>query len=174
MFSITSRETFEAARTYIEHVMRTKDLDRHSLPIILIGNKRDLQDERQVSTDEAQQLATEYNITYIGSFTLSRLLVLLFAHSFGRDKRTNRFECRVFVRFARSNRCSRSTGFQQRLLHTTARRWRCRQVCNHDRIHAIRWRQQRCFALLLHRIRPGLSTSDRARTSTLHYSLIFK
>ena len=35
--------------------------------IILIGNKKDLKNERQVSTEEGQQLAKEYNISFFES-----------------------------------------------------------------------------------------------------------
>lgn len=46
-----------------EQIFRVKDSD--NVPIILIGNKSDLEDQRKVSKEEALQKATEWGVNYI-------------------------------------------------------------------------------------------------------------
>jgi GTPase SAR1 family protein len=47
VYSITSRSSFEEISTFHQQILRVQDRD--SFPIILIGNKSDLDSERQVS-----------------------------------------------------------------------------------------------------------------------------
>lgn len=55
IYSITSRGSFEQVMVFKDQVIRVKDADK--LPIMLVGNKCDLEDQRQVSTQEGQELA---------------------------------------------------------------------------------------------------------------------
>ena len=48
VYSITSRQSFEEIMTFQQQILRVKDKDY--FPIIVVGNKCDLQHERQVST----------------------------------------------------------------------------------------------------------------------------
>ena len=48
VYSITSRQSFEEIPTFQQQILRVKDRDY--FPIILVGNKCDLEHERQVST----------------------------------------------------------------------------------------------------------------------------
>jgi GTPase KRas len=57
-YAITSRTSFDEITTFREHILRVKDED--SVPMVLIGNKCDLEDERQVSTAESQDLAKSF------------------------------------------------------------------------------------------------------------------
>jgi GTPase KRas protein len=54
-----------------EHILRVK-LDKKNLPIILVGNKCDLENERTVSQDEGNDLAKEFSIEYIETSALTR------------------------------------------------------------------------------------------------------
>jgi len=49
VYSITSRQSFEEIRTFQQQILRVKDKDY--FPIIVVGNKCDLESEREVSTE---------------------------------------------------------------------------------------------------------------------------
>lgn len=49
VYSITSRQSFEEIMTFQQQILRVKDKDY--FPIIVVGNKCDLESERQVSTE---------------------------------------------------------------------------------------------------------------------------
>lgn len=55
VYNITSRPTFEEVSNLYDKILRTKDTDK--VPIVLVGNKCDLKDERQVKTEEGAALA---------------------------------------------------------------------------------------------------------------------
>jgi len=64
VFSIASYSSFLIAKEYYEYVMRTKEA-LCEVPIIIVGNKKDRERERQVSTREALEWANEINTPYI-------------------------------------------------------------------------------------------------------------
>lgn len=47
VYSITSRASFEEIKQYQQQILRVKDKDY--VPMILVGNKADLEHEREVS-----------------------------------------------------------------------------------------------------------------------------
>jgi len=49
VYSITSRQSFEEIRVFQQQILRVKDKDY--FPIIVVGNKCDLESEREVSTE---------------------------------------------------------------------------------------------------------------------------
>lgn len=49
VYSITSRQSYEEIMTFQQQILRVKDKDY--FPIIVVGNKCDLESERQVSTE---------------------------------------------------------------------------------------------------------------------------
>mmetsp|Transcript_27509 Transcript_27509/g.30635 ORF Transcript_27509/g.30635 Transcript_27509/m.30635 type:complete len:150 (+) Transcript_27509:207-656(+) len=61
VYSITNRESFEFVVPYFEefHEARGK-----TIPILLIGNKSDREDDRKVSTKEGQELADHYGCMF--------------------------------------------------------------------------------------------------------------
>ena len=59
VYSITSKQSFEFATKLRTNIIRMKG-EAQDFPIVLVGNKKDLQDERQVSTEEGQQLAERF------------------------------------------------------------------------------------------------------------------
>lgn len=66
LFSLTERESFKNTREIREHILRVKsDQDPSDIPFILVGNKNDLSDQRQVSEEEALNLALEWKCKYI-------------------------------------------------------------------------------------------------------------
>ena len=62
VFSITDESSFQRCEEFRDHILRTKN--EENIPIILIGNKSDLSDRRQVSKDQAQVTANSWNIVY--------------------------------------------------------------------------------------------------------------
>jgi len=55
VYSITSRESFDEINTFHRQILRVKDKDH--FPMILVGNKCDLEYERQVGMNEGRDLA---------------------------------------------------------------------------------------------------------------------
>jgi len=58
VYSITSRTTFDEAIIMREKILRCKEEEEP--PIVLVGNKCDLEDQRQVQKDEGGELAKEW------------------------------------------------------------------------------------------------------------------
>jgi len=46
VYSVTERDSFDLIRTYHEQILRVKDTE--SIPIVLVGNKSDLESDRTV------------------------------------------------------------------------------------------------------------------------------
>ena len=56
VYSITSRQSFEEILTFQQQILRVKDKDY--FPIIIVGNKCDLDSEREVSRQGTLQAST--------------------------------------------------------------------------------------------------------------------
>lgn len=54
-YSITSRKSFEAVREIYDNLSRVKDA--FEFPLILVGTKSDLEEEREVTFEEGKELA---------------------------------------------------------------------------------------------------------------------
>ena len=63
VFSLSDRSSLDEICAHYEHILKIKDVS--TFPIILVGNKSDLVDEREVSEDEAKNLARDLKIPYI-------------------------------------------------------------------------------------------------------------
>ncbi len=63
VYAITDRASFEGVSQFKEKVMRIKEDDQF-VPIVLIGNKCDLESERQVKTSEGERLASLWNCPF--------------------------------------------------------------------------------------------------------------
>jgi len=73
VYSITSRQSFEEIKTFQQQILRVKDKDY--FPIIVVGNKCDLEGERQVSKQDGEALAKEFVCTFIETSAKSRINV---------------------------------------------------------------------------------------------------
>ena len=62
VYDITSRETFNKINMWVERVKERLDINK--VAIILIGNKCDCEDNREVSADEGKNLANNLNIKF--------------------------------------------------------------------------------------------------------------
>jgi len=63
VFSITDDATFEDLTTIRDQVLRAHENPK--VPIILVGNKSDLEDDRAVSVEEGKKKAEIFNARYI-------------------------------------------------------------------------------------------------------------
>merc|ERR1719410_510451 len=66
VYSITSTQTFDEVCMLRDKILRTKDDENgNNIPIVLAGNKCDLEDQRDVPQSEAAQFAKECNMTFM-------------------------------------------------------------------------------------------------------------
>jgi len=56
-YSVTSNDSFDEAINLHEHILQIKDTDQ--VPFVLVGNKCDLEEAREVPTERGQQLAND-------------------------------------------------------------------------------------------------------------------
>ena len=62
MFSLTSLETFQALEQIHQRIVKIKN---KNIPIILVGNKGDLESQREIETEMAANKAYQWGIDYI-------------------------------------------------------------------------------------------------------------
>ena len=58
IYSLLNRQTFNDLKAIKDQILRVKNMD--TVPMILVGNKSDIFDEREVSANEAKLLAEEW------------------------------------------------------------------------------------------------------------------
>ena len=70
VFAINDRESFELVKDKYHSIIKGK----HGVkcPILLVGNKQDLENERKISFDEAKKLADEWGIEYIETILIAK------------------------------------------------------------------------------------------------------
>uniref|UniRef100_A0A8C3A3Z0 small monomeric GTPase n=1 Tax=Cyclopterus lumpus TaxID=8103 RepID=A0A8C3A3Z0_CYCLU len=71
VFSITEQESFSATVEFREQILRVK-AEEDKIPILVVGNKSDLEDRRQVSVDEARGKAEEWGVQYVETSAKTR------------------------------------------------------------------------------------------------------
>ncbi|GAA5798587.1 Ras-like protein 3 [Helicostylum pulchrum] len=73
VYSITSIRSFEQVQKLYEQIARVKDLD--SFPVILIGNKCDIEHDRQVSMQDGKALAKYYGCQFLETSAKQRIRI---------------------------------------------------------------------------------------------------
>ncbi|GCC30254.1 ras-related protein R-Ras2-like [Chiloscyllium punctatum] len=73
VFAINDRGSFDEISKFHRQILRVKDRDE--FPMILIGNKADLEHQRQVTKEEAESLARQLKVTYLEASAKIRLNV---------------------------------------------------------------------------------------------------
>ncbi len=73
VYSVTSRSSFEEIVQFHRQILRAKDIDR--FPGIIVGNKSDLENERQVSTLDGEQLSKALGCPFIETSAKQRINV---------------------------------------------------------------------------------------------------
>jgi len=61
MYDVTDKKSFEAISTWMKNAIDIKGKD---FPVMLVGNKIDLVDRREVSTEEGENTASQYGIQF--------------------------------------------------------------------------------------------------------------
>ncbi|TRY89160.1 hypothetical protein DNTS_018076 [Danionella cerebrum] len=70
VFSITELESFAATADFREQILRVKEDE--NVPFLLVGNKSDLEDRRQVNGDEAKARADQWGVCYVETSAKTR------------------------------------------------------------------------------------------------------
>merc|ERR1711991_993772 len=73
VYAITSRSSFDEIATFREQILRVKD--KESVPMVLVGNKADLEDERQVTGQEGIDMGRNYNCPVLETSAKTRVNV---------------------------------------------------------------------------------------------------
>jgi len=74
VYSITLQASFDEAINLHEHILRVKDAD--SVPFVLVGNKCDLQDDREVPMERGQSLAKDLGCPFLEASAKTRTHVV--------------------------------------------------------------------------------------------------
>jgi small GTP-binding protein len=73
VYSIDNKESFESTKTRYERILKLKEGQKVS--IVVVGNKCDLDDKRQVSRNEAEKYCNNNNITFLEASALNTINV---------------------------------------------------------------------------------------------------
>ncbi|KAK7600885.1 hypothetical protein V9T40_008326 [Parthenolecanium corni] len=73
VYSIISQSTFNDLQDLREQILRVKDAE--DVPMVLVGNKSDLEEERVVGTDQGLSLANEFHCTFIETSAKAKINV---------------------------------------------------------------------------------------------------
>ena len=61
IFSVTNKKSFENVKTWVNQI---KEETNEKITLILVGNKIDLVDKREIMENEGEELANEFDINY--------------------------------------------------------------------------------------------------------------
>ncbi|XP_052779089.1 ras-related protein Rap-1 isoform X1 [Mya arenaria] len=73
VYSITAQSTFNDLQDLREQILRVKDTDE--VPMILVGNKCDLEDERVVGKDQGQSLSVQWASAFLETSAKAKINV---------------------------------------------------------------------------------------------------
>ncbi|CAB3409283.1 unnamed protein product [Caenorhabditis bovis] len=73
VYSITAQSTFNDLMDLRDQILRVKDADE--VPMILVGNKCDLEDERVVGKDQGQNLARQFGSAFLETSAKAKINV---------------------------------------------------------------------------------------------------
>ncbi|ULT94082.1 hypothetical protein L5515_010667 [Caenorhabditis briggsae] len=75
VYSITAQSTFNDLMDLRDQILRVKDTDEFQVPMILVGNKCDLEDERVVGKDQGQNLARQFGSAFLETSAKAKINV---------------------------------------------------------------------------------------------------
>ncbi|KAJ9574900.1 hypothetical protein L9F63_007919, partial [Diploptera punctata] len=73
VYSITAQSTFNDLQDLREQILRVKDTE--DVPMVLVGNKCDLEDERVVGKDQGVNLARQFNCAFMETSAKAKINV---------------------------------------------------------------------------------------------------
>ena len=85
VYAINSRNSFDEIATFREQMLRAKDSD--DVPMVLVGNKSDLEDSRQVTLQDGLTLAKSFGCPHVEASARLRVNVEQAFHELVRDIR---------------------------------------------------------------------------------------
>lgn len=65
VFSLTAVSTFNDLPNIIQQIERIRETNYDEIPMVIVGNKADLKNQRQVQTKQGQLLGKHINKTYV-------------------------------------------------------------------------------------------------------------
>jgi len=85
IYSITSRSSFQSMKVLRDQCLYSNENEK--VPLILVGNKCDLKEERQVTTEEGQNLAQSFGCPFLETSAKTPINVDLAFHDLVREIR---------------------------------------------------------------------------------------
>ena len=73
VYSIDNKESFESTKTRYDRIMKLKEGQKFS--IIMVGNKCDLEEKRQVNKEEVEKYCEENNLSFLEASALNTINV---------------------------------------------------------------------------------------------------
>jgi len=86
VYSIIAQSTFNDLPDLREQILRVKDCD--NVPMVLVGNKCDLQDQRVITTEQGEALAKKFQCTFMESSAKNKINVENIFHDLVRQINT--------------------------------------------------------------------------------------
>jgi len=71
VYAINSRDSFDEVTTFRDQILRVKDKDK--VPMVVCGNKCDLENDREVSKTEGEDLTKSFGVPFFETSALSRI-----------------------------------------------------------------------------------------------------
>eukprot|EP00178_Gracilaria_changii_P024722 TRINITY_DN74788_c0_g1_i1.p1 TRINITY_DN74788_c0_g1~~TRINITY_DN74788_c0_g1_i1.p1 ORF type:complete len:196 (+),score=20.83 TRINITY_DN74788_c0_g1_i1:34-621(+) len=73
VYSITAKTSYDAITNFRDQILRVKDRDTY--PIVIVGNKCDLERDREVTSMEGKMLAEKYGAPFVETSAKARINV---------------------------------------------------------------------------------------------------
>ena len=70
VYAVTMKDTFRSVTRFYDHIVSVKG--KEEVPMILVGSKRDLEDQRQVTTEEGQELSKKLGCPFFETSAKTR------------------------------------------------------------------------------------------------------
>eukprot|EP01119_Soliformovum_irregulare_P025342 TRINITY_DN934_c0_g1_i1.p1 TRINITY_DN934_c0_g1~~TRINITY_DN934_c0_g1_i1.p1 ORF type:complete len:186 (+),score=52.82 TRINITY_DN934_c0_g1_i1:229-786(+) len=102
VYSIIAQSTFNDLPDLREQILRVKDKDE--VPMILVGNKCDLQDQRVITTDQGEDLSRKFSCAFLEASAKTRVNVDQIFHDLIRQ--INKFSPPVKKEKKKGGKCS--------------------------------------------------------------------
>eukprot|EP00010_Vexillifera_abyssalis_P007401 CAMPEP_0201549036 /NCGR_PEP_ID=MMETSP0173_2-20130828/5516_1 /ASSEMBLY_ACC=CAM_ASM_000268 /TAXON_ID=218659 /ORGANISM="Vexillifera sp., Strain DIVA3 564/2" /LENGTH=183 /DNA_ID=CAMNT_0047958575 /DNA_START=19 /DNA_END=567 /DNA_ORIENTATION=- len=81
VYDITSLKNFEALPTYVNQAVRVKDTEIHNVPLVIVANKCDLDEQRVISDEEGEQYAEKIGALHVQTSAKTGHNVALIFHA---------------------------------------------------------------------------------------------
>ncbi|KAJ3496504.1 hypothetical protein NLG97_g2609 [Lecanicillium saksenae] len=104
VYSVTSRQSFKLITTLREQILRGKE--NSNIPVVIVGNKCDLRNEREVAAKEGEALARVFGYSFIETSAKTRCNVERAFYDTVREMRSQRKSRRTSVSSSSSNTVS--------------------------------------------------------------------